>query len=313
MARFDPIDLGAGRMLLDLGFRDHDGLIASYLVPGSAGWTLVETGPTTCRDRLLAGLGRAGVAPDEVVRVIVSHIHLDHAGGLGALADSLPNARLVAHERGVRHLVDPTRLVASARRAWGTAADPLWGPIVPVPADRIDAVRGGETYAVAGGSIHVVATPGHASHHVSLFDEATRSMMTGDAAGVHVAGLWRTRPAIPPPDLDLAQLYASLDAMIALEPRSIWFAHFGPVDGATAELRSYRATVEEWAEVARAPARSGRSVAEVAAVLAEHERERALAAGRPVPSEERGGLISGFELAAQGLLRYFETHPEPGG
>jgi len=119
-------ELGADRFQLDLDFRDVEGLIASYALPGPDGWTIIETGPSTCREHLVEGIGAAGIESKDVDRVLVTHIHLDHAGGLGTAADLFPRATLYVHREGVAHMLDPTKLVASARRAWGTAADQLW-------------------------------------------------------------------------------------------------------------------------------------------------------------------------------------------
>lgn len=299
-------ELGRGRLLLDLGFRDHEGLISAYLLPGDTGWTLVETGPASCREHLLTALARAGVEPQQVERILVTHIHLDHAGGLGAIAGTFPRATMYAHTDGIRHLVDPTRLIASARRAWGAAADPVWGPILPVPAARLVPLKGGERLDVVGGSVEVIATPGHARHHLSFFDSATRSLLTGDSAGVRVTGLWRPRPAIPPPDLDLELLFSSLEHMAALEPERLLYSHFGAAGEAVGGLHRYRDTVVEWRDAALAAARTSATVEAVAGALQEYETRQAAADGSPPPAEDRGTLVSGYDLAAQGLLRYFE-------
>ncbi|MCI4360606.1 MAG: MBL fold metallo-hydrolase, partial [Thermoplasmata archaeon] len=214
-------ELGAGRMMIDLGFRDAEGLVASYVIPGDSGFTLVETGPTTCLPALRQGLDAAGISPEEVQRVFVTHVHLDHAGGLGAAAAAFPHATLYAHARGVPHMSDPTRLVASARRAWGAAADPLWGIIAPVPASRIVALHGGESFPIRGGELRALYTPGHAQHHVAFLDTGLAAVLVGDAAGVRLEGAPRARPAIPPPDLDLEAMFSSLDAMAALDPKVI--------------------------------------------------------------------------------------------
>jgi glyoxylase-like metal-dependent hydrolase (beta-lactamase superfamily II) len=308
-----PIELGAGRLLLDLEFRDHEGLVAGYLLPAEDGWSLVETGPSTCQDVLLKAIDQAGVAPSEVRRVFVTHIHLDHAGGAGALATALPQATFYAHERGVRHLVDPTKLLASARRAWGPAADPLWGPIVPLPAGRVQALFGGESFPLIGGALRVIATPGHAQHHVSFLDTGTRSLLSGDSAGVLVEGAWRARPAIPPPDLDLDALFRSLEVMGGAEPDRILYSHFGPAGGAVAALHRYHATVLEWVAAARRAALESPTVEHVATALQLHEQSAAASAGSPLPAEDRGRMVSGYELAAQGLLRYFENESKKAG
>jgi glyoxylase-like metal-dependent hydrolase (beta-lactamase superfamily II) len=306
MPRPEVRELGDGRRMVDLDFRDTEGLVASYLLPGPEGWTLLETGPTTCRRALLEGLERAGVAPSEVGRVFVTHIHLDHAGGVGSLADALPRAEFYAHEVGVPHLVDPTRLAASTRRAWGAAADPLWGPIVPVPVTRIHPLRGGERFPLAGGELEVVATPGHARHHLAFFDHRTRSLFTGDAAGVRLERTGRLRPAVPPPDLDLEALFRSLETMQRLEPRVVLYSHFGPSPNGASDLVEYRRVVEAWREVALAAAQERREVAYIARRL--EESDRGVVRGEVPGSPERESLVSGYELAAQGFLRYFETH-----
>jgi glyoxylase-like metal-dependent hydrolase (beta-lactamase superfamily II) len=296
------LDLGEGRRLLDLDFRDTEGLVAAYLLPEPEGWALVETGPTSCRDHLLRAVEAAGVGRTEVRHILVTHIHLDHAGGLGAVAGDFPRARLLAHELGVPHLIDPAKLVAGARRAWGDASDRLWGPVAAVPAGRVDPLRGGETIPLRDGTLTVLATPGHAKHHVAFFDSRLRALLTGDGAGVRLERSRNIRPAIPPPDLDLGQLFASLDLMRSLEPRTLLLSHFGPTPGGAADLELYRRTVERWRDAALAVAREDPSVAAIVARLREIDPET------EGTGETPASWISGYELAAQGLLRYFRTH-----
>ena len=310
MTRATVRELGSDRLLIDLGFRDTEGLVASYVIPGEDGVSLVETGPTPCLPALERGLEAAGVAVDEVRRIFVTHIHLDHAGGLGAAAAAFPKARLYVHERGAAHLIDPTRLIASARRAWGPAADPLWGTIAPVPAERLVALRGGETFPVRNGELRAVYTPGHAQHHLAFLDSGLGAVLVGDAAGVRLEGAPRARPAVPPPDLDLEALFASLDAMVALEPRMILYSHFGPAASAVPALRAYREEVLAWRDAALSAAKADPSVGNVARALQQRETERALAAGAVPLDLARGEMVSGYELAAQGLLRYLRVRGE---
>jgi glyoxylase-like metal-dependent hydrolase (beta-lactamase superfamily II) len=309
VARPRVLELGEGRQLVDIDFRDTEGLIAAYLLPEEDGWTLIETGPSSCREALLAGIRYAGVAPEEVRHVFVTHIHLDHAGGVGALADALPNATFYAHELGVPHLVDPTKLIASARRAWGAAADPLWGTIVPVASPRIVPLRGGERFPLTGGEITALATPGHAKHHVSFFDSAIRGLFTGDGAGVRLEHSSRVRPAVPPPDLDLEQLFASLELMRQTDPALLLYSHFGPSPDGASDLVRYRGVVEEWRDVALAAAREKPEADFITQRLRAHDLESrgSISPGGPAP-EDRATLVSGYELAARGFLRYFETH-----
>ncbi len=297
-------ELGSGRLMIDLGFRDTEGLVASYVIPGEDGVTLVETGPTPCLPALQQGLKAAGVAVDEVRRIFVTHIHLDHAGGLGAAAAAFPRATLYVHERGAAHMIDPTRLIASARRAWGPAADPLWGTIAPVPAGRLVALHGGERFPVRGGELRAVATPGHAQHHLAFLDSGIGAVLVGDAAGVRLEGAARARPAVPPPDLDLEALFTSLDTMVALDPRVILYSHFGPATSAIPALHGYREEVIAWRDAALAAALVDPSIENVARALRTREAELATAAGTTPLDLARGEMVSGYELAAQGLLRY---------
>ncbi|MCI4353518.1 MAG: MBL fold metallo-hydrolase [Thermoplasmata archaeon] len=295
-------ELGADRFQFDLDFRDVEGLIASYAVPGPIGWTVIETGPSTCRERLLQGLAVAGINAADVARVLVTHVHLDHAGGLGSAAELFPRARLFVHREGLAHMLDPSKLVASARRAWGAAADPLWGPVLPVPANRLVALSGGERLTISGGELLVVNTPGHARHHLAFFDEATRSLYTGDAAGVHLTGTDRVRPALPPPDLDLEALLQSVDRMRELEPARLLYTHFGPQAEGARALSEYPPVVLRWRDVALTAAKEDPSVENVSAAL--QRSEEGVDPGAPV-SDPRPDLISGTAMAAQGLLRYF--------
>ncbi len=297
-------ELGANRFQIDLDFRDVEGIIASYALPGPEGWTIVETGPTTCREHLSEGVAAAGIDRNEVTRVLVTHVHLDHAGGLGTAAELFPRATLYVHREGLAHMVDPTKLVASARRAWGAATDALWGAIVPVPAARLVALSGGERLPLKDGELRVVNTPGHAKHHLAFFDEPTRSLLTGDAAGVHLPGTNRVRPALPPPDLDLEALLASVDRMRELDPARLLYTHFGPQSDGVRALQEYPPLVMRWREVALAAAREDPSVDHVEAALQRSERE---IRSPESPAEVRADLISGTALAAQGLLRYFRT------
>ena len=306
-------EVGDGRILLDLGFRDSEGLIASYLVPAEEGWTLVETGPGSCRLRLLDGIRQAGVDRQEILRVFVTHIHLDHSGGLGALEESFPRAHFYAHREGVAHLVDPAKLIASARRTWGVAADPLWGPIIPVHPSRLTALNGGEQFPVREGTLHVLDTPGHAKHHLAFFDSRPRALFTGDGAGVRLEGSGRARPAVPPPDLDLEKLFSSLEAMKRLEPRLLLYSHFGPLAGGARELDEYRTAVTEWRDVALAAAREEASIPHVARALREFEERVTAERQLPAPGVEQAVLVSSFEVAAMGLLRYFQQREPPTG
>lgn len=298
-------ELGEGRLLIDLNFQDSPGLIGSYLIPEKEGWAVVEVGPTTCHKAFMDGLAAAGITPVEVKDVFVTHIHLDHAGGLGALSDDLPSATFHVHQVGLPHLADTSKLVASATKAWGEASATLWGQVLPVPLSRLHPLKGGERFELErGGFLEVIPTPGHASHHVALYDSALRAVMTGDGAGVLLQGSTHVRPALPPPDLDVEALLRSLELMRSWAPERLLFSHFGPADHAVDRLTEAAESVKRWVQVAREAAGKEPTVAAIARALEEEDRARSRIEGEADILSRRQETISGYEMAAMGLLRY---------
>ena len=179
-------------------------------------------------------------------------------------------------------MIDPVKLVASARRAWGPASDQLWGAIAPTPANRLGPLDGGESFELTDGTLEVLATPGHARHHLAFLDTGLSAVFTGDALGVRLAGRRRARPAVPPPDLDLEQMFASLDRIRSVEPKRLLRTHFGPSEAPDADIGAYRDAVEEWRDVALGAARVDPAVEYVARALREHEDAVAPGRGSPV-------------------------------
>ena len=172
----------------------------------------------------------SGSAPDDLATVVVTHIHLDHAGGAGDIAAMFPAAQIVVHQRGARHLADPSRLMASARMVYGDALERLFGVLAPVPAERIVALDDIGTVDLGGGRrLDSHYSPGHAKHHVGLVDSDTGDLYVGDAAGVYLPETGDVRPATPPPDFDLQTALASLRKFAALQPARLLFSHYGPV------------------------------------------------------------------------------------
>ena len=184
--------------------------------------TLVETGPGTSVEPVARALDELGIAPDALAHIVLTHIHLDHAGGVGALAARFPRATVWVHERGARHLADPSRLVSSATRVYGEERmASLFGPVEPVPAERLRVLEDQQLLDIGGRSLLALDTPGHASHHLALVDSSTGVVFTGDALGIHVPDLPVLRPATPPPEFDLELAVASIErirAAAALHP-----------------------------------------------------------------------------------------------
>ena len=223
---------------IDVCHLGRDRVICAWLV----GDVVVDPGPTASLAGLLAGLG--GTRPRALA---LTHIHLDHAGAAGTLVRRWPELEVWVHERGARHLVDPSRLLASAARLYGEDMDRLWGAFEPVPAANVRVLRGGESL----GEFAVAYTPGHASHHVSYLHEPTGRAFVGDVAGVRIPPVGLTLPPTPPPDVDLEAWRESLETIAAWRPRSLGLTHFGPVEDPPAQLATMRAQLDRYADRAR--------------------------------------------------------------
>jgi glyoxylase-like metal-dependent hydrolase (beta-lactamase superfamily II) len=277
--------------------------------------TLIETGPGTSVEPVTDALAGLGIGPRELAHVVVTHIHLDHAGGAGAIAERFPSASVWVHERGAPHLADPTRLVASAARVWGQREmREVFGPTRPAPADRIHALHDGDAIELGGRRLDVLDTPGHASHHVALVDSRTGAVFTGDALGIHVPDLPVLRPATPPPEFDLERYVASIEAIRRHARSILLFAHFGPlfdVEG-TCDLAIRRARA--WTEVVGEAMRETEDPEELAARLEEtalHDIHTGAEATLDLEMlEDRLRLLSSIRMNAQGIARYWRRRRE---
>ena len=277
-------------------------MTAGWLVEGPQP-VLVETGSQTSVPVVLAALGELGVGPSDLAGIVVTHIHLDHAGGVGDLARAFPNATVHVHPEGARHLVDPSRLVASAARVYGDMLDDVYGRLDPTPAERVHALDDGEEIDVGGGrSLVAVHSPGHARHHLALHDSETGVLFAGDAAGVRLPDVGVLRPATPPPDFDLDLAVGSLRLFAARRPSRLALAHFGVLDDDPQEvLGSAEDVLREWAAVAEAAWRRGDDVA------------AALAAAFGADPTQTMAALNGVHSNAAGLRRWLEHRPPPPG
>lgn len=227
------------------------GITAGYLIRSDRP-CLVETGTALSAPTVIDALARLGVGREDLATVVVTHIHLDHAGGVGDIAEAFPKAQVVVHERGARHLVDPSKLVASAHRVFGSVMDELFGDLKPTEAQRVVALGDVGTIDLGGGRrLEAFHAPGHASHHVGLLDPDTGDLYTGDAAGVYVPEVDELRPATPPPDFDLDLALASMDRMRQVGPTRLLFAHYGPVVAVDSALDRSEAVLRQWVEMVR--------------------------------------------------------------
>jgi glyoxylase-like metal-dependent hydrolase (beta-lactamase superfamily II) len=217
----------------DLFLIDHElqgvpRTIASYLLTDGDDLTLIETGPTTTMETLLGGVRAAGFDPERITRLVVTHIHLDHAGAAGALLQRLPRARLFVHRVGAPHMADPSRLLASATRIFEEDMERLWGKVLPVPEERMVILDDEARIRVGNRILNALHTPGHAPHHLAYCDLESGVMFTGDVAAVRLDDSAYLRPPTLPPEVDIELWRQSIARLRALRPRRLYLTHFGP-------------------------------------------------------------------------------------
>jgi glyoxylase-like metal-dependent hydrolase (beta-lactamase superfamily II) len=298
--------IGAGVLQIDTLLGGWERVTAAYLVEGPSP-VLVETGSRSSLPSLMAELEELGVGASDLAGVILTHIHLDHAGGVGDVARSFPGATVYVHPAGARHLADPTRLVSSAARVYGNLLDGLYGRLEPTPVERIRALEDGEEVRVGPDRVlTTVHAPGHAKHHVGVHDSGSGILFTGDAAGVCLPDAGTLRPATPPPDFDLDQALRSLERFVERSPAAIAFAHYGVVPDAPAVLGEAAEALNRWAAVADEAWRKGRDIAVAF--------EEAFASEVVDDSGHREKLetLNGFHSNAAGFRRLFETRRQSG-
>ncbi|GAC1650140.1 MAG: MBL fold metallo-hydrolase [Gemmatimonadaceae bacterium] len=301
------IQLADDLHFIDLDFQGTPGTIGVYLLSGGDRLTLIETGPGSTLDALLAGVQAAGFDPARIGHLVVTHIHLDHAGAAGALLRYVPTARLLVSEFGIQHVVDPTKLVASATRIYGDAMERLWGEIVPVPAARADALRDGAELALSGRELHCVYTPGHASHHLAFYDPRRAVVFTGDVAGVRLGGARYVCPPTPPPDVDLELWRASVLRLREFRAEALYLTHFGEVRDVDWHLDDLLARLHLWAGWTRGRIATEADTHVLAAELrAMQAADIAAALGAADPRLAANlELATPSQMSVDGLARYF--------
>ena len=243
--------LASGLDYVDLNFLGRPQIIATGILHGPAGVALVDPGPATTLDNLTTALTRKGIRFDDVRQLLLTHIHLDHAGASGTIVERFPHVEVVVHGRGAAHMADPSKLLASAGRLYGEDMDRLWGEVKPVPQDRMRVVEGGEKLTVAGREVVVAYTPGHASHHVSYFDTASRVAFVGDTAGIRRGSGSYVMPPTPPPDIDLESWRDSERKILDWDPDTLFLTHFGPFHGARQHFQAMFDNLSDWSRIVR--------------------------------------------------------------
>ena len=283
---------------------------AAYLIDAGRP-TLVETGPGTSVEPVTRALAHLGIEPSALANIVLTHIHLDHAGGVGALTARFPGATVWVHERGARHLADPTRLVASATRVYGDdRMASLFGPVEPVPPERLRVLAGEEILDLGGRTLRALDTPGHAPHQLALVDSISGVVFTGDALGIHVPNLPILRPATPPPDFDLELAIASIERIRAAAGAALLFAHFGPIldPERTCDLAIRR--LREWTDAVRGAMRTTSDPDEIAAILAAGVAREVTTGAEAQLDLDRLETLAGLRMNASGIVGYLQRRAE---
>jgi glyoxylase-like metal-dependent hydrolase (beta-lactamase superfamily II) len=297
--------LSHGLSWIDLRFLGRSNVIAAAFIQSAGGIAIVDPGPTTCLGELESGLQAHGIRWDEVRHILLTHIHLDHAGAVGTIVREHPHITVLVHESGARHLIDPTRLLDSATRLYGADMDRLWGEFAPVPARSIVPLSGGETIEAGGRTFEVAYTPGHASHHVSFFDPSSGLAFVGDTAGVCALGGYVLAPT-PAPDIDLEAWQASVDRILAWSPSTLFLTHFGPVTRVRPHLAELMHNLAVTADVVRESLAGPGSDVEKSERFADWLRQE-LRRQMTEAQVDSYVVAAGFKFLWFGLARYWRT------
>jgi glyoxylase-like metal-dependent hydrolase (beta-lactamase superfamily II) len=288
---------------LDLGWAGHPRSIASVLLRSGNFIALIDPGPSSTIANLRESLRVHGLGIRDLNALFLTHIHLDHAGASGSLVRENPPLQVYVHSRGAPHMTDPSRLLDSARRLYGDTMQRLYGEFVAVPQSNLRILEGGETLSAGSRQLRVLYTPGHASHHVTYFDDVEGTAFVGDTAGICVEGNPYILPATPPPDINLELWNTSLDTIAALGPKRLFLTHFGYSDDPARHIANYRERLSRWSDlVARILSEglddSASSEAFVEAIAAEAKNSLA-------PEDVDHYLFNGaLQLSWLGLARY---------
>lgn len=293
---------------IDTRMAGYECITAGYLIRAERP-CLIETGTAPSAPLVAAALASLGVGPGDLATVAVTHIHLDHAGGVGDIAARYPAADIVVHASGAQHLADPSRLMSSARRVYGDELDELFGELAPTPAERIHTIEDRGSIDLGGGRrLDCHHSPGHAKHHLGFVDSASGDLYVGDAAGMYIPETGDLRPGTPPPDFDLSLALDSLRLFGALAPTRLLFSHFGPVAEVAQTLERSAEELNLWVEETRRAQGAGLDLDHAVALVRERTRER-YAVLRPGADPELAAKyerVSSTQANVAGIMRWLE-------
>jgi glyoxylase-like metal-dependent hydrolase (beta-lactamase superfamily II) len=306
----ETVEVAPGISAIDTRMAGRAKVTSAYLLHADQP-ALIETGPTTSVEAVVGGLESLGLGPEDLAHIIVTHIHLDHAGGVGRLAARFPRARVWVHDRGAPHLANPTKLVKSAGRVYGEERlRELFGPVDPTAPDRLSAVSEGDRVSLGNRDVEVMYTPGHASHHISLIDSATGALFTGDALGIHLPDVGVLRPATPPPDVDVELSVTSIERIKTRTRSVLMFSHYGPVEQ-TEELCDIAISrLRKWAGIVREAMEGTSELDRIAQILTERTASEFDSAREGADQLDRYDLLADMRINAAGLVRYWEKRSQ---
>jgi glyoxylase-like metal-dependent hydrolase (beta-lactamase superfamily II) len=303
--------LRPGTWQISLPFQGEYDIVGSYLLVGENEIAIIDPGPGSTAEALLSGLREAGYNPQDVTHLIATHIHLDHAGAMGSLIQQMPRAKVLVHSNGAPHLIDPSKVVASATRIYGERMQTLWGAIEPVPQERVHVIEDEDVLRVAGRRLEVHYTPGHAIHHVIFFDVHSGELFAGDVAGVRLQGIDYVRPPTPPPDLDLEAWSSSIDTLKRLRPDVLYLSHFGPTSTPAIHLSRLREQLSAWGDFVLGAMRQGKSESEIIDLLVAQMDPQLQRTTDDPRSLRRYEIATNYTMTVQGYIRYWKKqHPE---
>ena len=295
--------LGAGLDYIDLRFLGEPEIIAAGLLMGRDGVAVIDPGPSTTLETLRSALAFRGSAIAEIRAILLTHIHLDHAGATGSLLSECPAATVFVHEAGAPHLADPSKLLVSAARLYGEDMSRLWGEVAPVPADRIRVI-GDARMTILGHTVEVAKTPGHASHHVSYFLPDAGVAFVGDTAGICRSSGRVVLPPTPPPDIDLEAWRESTERILAWHPDTLFLTHFGPHRSPRVHFGDLWARMDDWSRRVRAQLQQPGTDAERAQAFTEDVMDD-LARATSREEAQAYAHAGRFDFSWAGLARYW--------
>jgi glyoxylase-like metal-dependent hydrolase (beta-lactamase superfamily II) len=289
--------------ILDLNWMERPHSIGAVLLESDGHYAILDPGPASTLETLRAQLLSRGLSVSNLDAILLTHIHLDHAGATGSLLRENPVLRVFVHSKGAAHLADPSKLLASAGRLWGDDLPRLFGETLPVPEQNIQIMDGAETVMVGKRKIDVIYTPGHASHHVTYFDEREGVAFAGDTAGIRIMNGPFIMPATPPPDIDLAVWEQSFSSILDRQPSKLFATHFGYAENPAQHIADFRERLHLWADITEKALQSTSDIA-VALQSFLDQTQAEMRQYLSVEDAEQHAFTAGLPLSFLGLARH---------